>query len=249
MSLLLLLKHIFSYASIFIMDNTMENINQKKILDIFDLGIMDYEEACKIQLDKFSQRQRKEINDTLLILEHPPVITLGTSADSANIIASDKELASENIKVINTNRGGDVTFHNPGQIIGYLIIDLRDHGQDVKLLVWRIENFIIRMLVEEYDIKSTRIEGLRGVWVNDSKIAALGISIKRWITMHGFAINADNDLGGFNHIIPCGIKDKKITSIKELSKKPVDRDNLKKQVAFYFAEEFGYLKKNINMNF
>jgi len=246
------MKPIFLYPSIFVMDNTVENINKKpkpKILDIFDLGIMDYEKAFEIQIDKFDKRLKEEINDTLLILEHPSVITLGTSADNANVIASHEELALKNIRVINTNRGGDVTFHNPGQIIGYLIIDLRNHEKDVKLLVWKIENFIISMLSKEYGIKSSRIEGLRGVWVNDSKIAALGISVRRWITMHGFAINADNDIEGFNYIIPCGIRDKKVTSIKEITKKPIDKSKLKKDVAFYFAEEFGYLESNINMNF
>ncbi len=222
---------------------------ENKILDITDLGIIDYEKAYKIQLEKFDKRQKEEIADTLLILEHPPVITLGTSADSANVIASSEELASKNIKVINTDRGGDVTFHNPGQIIGYLIMDLKNHERDVKLLVWKIENFIINMLLKEYKIKSSRIEKLRGVWVGNFKIAALGISIKRWITMHGFAINADNDIGGFNFIIPCGIKDKKVTSIKEITKKPIDKNKLKKNMAFYFAEEFGYFKSNINMNF
>jgi lipoyl(octanoyl) transferase len=204
---------------------------------------MDYKKAFEIQLEKFAKRQKNEIDDTLLILEHPSVITLGTSADRANIIASPKKLSSKNIEVINTNRGGDVTFHNPGQIIGYLIIDLRNHEQDVKLLVWKIENFIIRMLLKEYGIKSSRIEGLRGVWVDNSKIAALGISIRRWITMHGFALNADNDLEGFNYIIPCGIKDKKVTSIKSITKKPIDKIKLKKNIAFYFTEEFGYFKK------
>jgi len=181
-----------------------------------------------------------EINDSLLILEHPSVITLGRSAYKSNILISKEELVRKNIKVFDIERGGDVTFHNPGQIVGYLIIDLNNHGKDIKLLVWKIENFIINMLKKEYNINASRINGLRGVWVRNAKIAALGISVKKWITMHGFAINANNDLDGFKLIVPCGIKDKKVTSIKELTGKSINKDKLKKYVASYFADEFGY---------
>jgi lipoyl(octanoyl) transferase len=204
--------------------------------------MIDYEKAYEIQLDLLYKRQKKEINDSLLILEHPAVITLGRGAVESNILISEKELASKNIKKFYVERGGDVTFHNPGQIVGYLIIDLNNHGKDVKLLVWKIENFIINMLKKEYGINASRIDGLRGVWVGNAKIAALGISVKKWITMHGFAINADNDLDVFKLIIPCGIKDRKVTSIKELIGESIDKDKLKKYIASYFADEFGYTK-------
>ena len=218
----------------------MKCLVRNKLLNIYDLGIMDYEKAYETQLYIFGKRQKNEINDTLIILEHPSVITLGTGADSLNIIASKEELNSKKVKVINTNRGGDVTFHNPGQIVGYFIIDLKNHGQDVKLLVWKIENFIIKMLEKEYGIDASRNNGFRGVWVDNAKIAALGISIKKWITMHGFAINGNNDLDEFGCIIPCGIRDKKITSIKEIMRRNINKGILKKHVATYFANEFGY---------
>ena len=218
----------------------MKDIINNKILNIHDLGIIDYEKAYEMQLDMLYKRQKNEINDSLLILEHPSVITLGRSAYKSNILISKEELVRKNIKVFDIERGGDVTFHNPGQIVGYLIIDLNNHGKDIKLLVWKIENFIINMLKKEYNINASRINGLRGVWVRNAKIAALGISVKKWITMHGFAINANNDLDGFKLIVPCGIKDKKVTSIKELTGKSINKDKLKKYVASYFADEFGY---------
>lgn len=214
-------------------------------LNIVKLGQIEYDEAYKIQQQLVKLRQEKVIDDTLLLLEHLPVITVGRSGDNENIIVPEEFLDENNVKIQYVNRGGDVTYHGPGQIVGYPIIDLANHGKDLKLFVSKLEEVIIKILKEEFNINAyTKDMKYTGVWVDDNKITAIGVLIKRWVTMHGFAFNVNTNLDHFKWIIPCGIQDKGVTSLKSLLNKEFDLEMMNNLVVKYFCEIFGY--KDIN---
>ena len=178
-----------------------------------------------------------EGDEQLLLLEHPNVFTLGRGADSANILADSNQLQSLSIEVHETGRGGDVTYHGPGQLVGYPIINLKPDRCDVHRYVRDIEEVLIRS-VAEFGITGGRIAGLTGVWVGNEKIAAIGVRIARWITSHGFALNVNTDLDYFQMIVPCGITDKGVTSISRLLGKPIEMSDAARIVTRHFAEVF-----------
>lgn len=210
-------------------------------LNIVKLVQIEYDEAFKIQQELVKLRQDKAINDTLLLLEHKPVITVGRSGDNENIIVPQEFLKENNVKIHNVNRGGDVTYHGPGQIVGYPIIDLVNYGKDLKLYVSMLEDVIIKLLKEEFNIHAYRKDmKYTGVWVDDNKITAIGVLIKRWVTMHGFAFNVNTNLDHFKWIIPCGIQDKGVTSLKSLLGKDLDLNIMYDLVVKYFCDIFGY---------
>jgi lipoyl(octanoyl) transferase len=190
------------------------------------LGRVGYEAGLELQQQLVEERRAGHIPDTLLLLEHPPVITLGvrTRGKSSNIIASPEELAARAVTVIETGRGGDVTYHGPGQLVGYPIIDLRPDRCDVHKYVRDLEEAII-LAVRAFGIVAGRVQGLTGVWVGpprqEAKLAAIGIRISRWITSHGFALNVSTDLANFGLIVPCGIADRGVTSLDLLLGRPV----------------------------
>lgn len=210
-------------------------------LNIVKLGRIEYDEAFKIQQEIVKLRQEKAINDTLLLLEHLPVITVGRSGDNDNIIAPQEFLMENNVNIHYVNRGGDVTYHGLGQIVGYPIIDLANHGKDLKLYVSKLEEVIIKLLKEEFNIHAyTKDMKYTGVWVDDNKITAIGVLIKRWVTMHGFAFNVNTNLDHFKWIIPCGIQDKGVTSLKTLLGKELDLNIMNELIIKYFCNVFGY---------
>jgi lipoyl(octanoyl) transferase len=192
------------------------------ILQVLDLGIVDYGTALKLQQTLVELRKRRHIADTLLLLEHPPVITLGRNAKAANVVASPEFLAERGIEVFEINRGGDVTFHGPGQLVGYPICDLRelppsDSGKKIGAVefVRRMEEVLIRACAD-FDIGVERIPGLTGVWTREQKkVAAIGVHISRGVTSHGFALNVTTDVEQFKVIVPCGIADKPVTSMEQ----------------------------------
>jgi lipoyl(octanoyl) transferase len=175
---------------------------------------MDYGEALELQRELVAARQQGSIPDQLLLLEHPHVITLGRNGRMENLLASDAALASAGISFYPINRGGDVTYHGPGQLVGYPILDLREWKRDVGAYVRALEQTIIDMLAD-YGISAGRIPGLTGVWVDQRKIAAIGVHIGRWVTSHGFALNVSTDLNYFQYIVPCGLT-KPVTSMAQL---------------------------------
>jgi lipoyl(octanoyl) transferase len=179
-----------------------------------------------------------EDSEQLLLLEHPHVFTLGRGADSRNILADPKQLESHSIEVHETGRGGDVTYHGPGQLVGYPIINLKPDRCDVHRYVRDIEEALIRTIAD-FGIMGTRIAGLTGVWIGDEKIAAIGVRIARWITSHGFALNVNTDLDYFRMIVPCGITDKGVTSISRLLGQTVDIQEVAQAVTRHFGEVFG----------
>ncbi|HZK35212.1 MAG TPA: lipoyl(octanoyl) transferase LipB [Bacillota bacterium] len=207
---------------------------------VVDLGMVDYMEAFDLQKQLLSLRQEDRIGDLLLLLEHPPVLTLGRSASRENLVISQKELEARGANIYNVNRGGDITYHGPGQLVGYPIIKLSSLGRDIRIFVSKLEQVFINLLWEEYGVTASRDQGHTGVWIGDDKITAIGLAVKRWVTMHGFAFNVSTDLSHFDWIVPCGIRDKGVSSLELLLNKTPDMDEVKRQVAKYFAKVYSF---------
>ena len=196
-------------------------------------GRLPYGEALALQKETVRRRVAKEIPDTLILVEHPPVITLGKMAKREHLIGSRPD-----VEVVETPRGGDVTYHGPGQIVGYPILDLTVSKIDLKKYLAGLEEVMIRS-VALFGIKAGRLEGMTGTWVGDRKIGAIGVRVEKWVTSHGFALNANNDLAGFDLIIPCGLRGKGVTSIAREIGHEVDLDELRRSVAEIFGEVVG----------
>ena len=230
-------------------------INDRTII-FRDLGLMEYKAAWEVQEKLFQEViDRKVANRTLLpenhfsakhyllFCEHPHVFTLGRSGDESNLVISEKELPSIQASYYKNNRGGDITYHGPGQIVGYPIFDLDYFFTDIHKYLRFLEEAVI-LTLKDYDIEAGRIPGLTGVWLDPDhkvkarKICALGVRCSRWVTMHGFAFNINTDLNYFNYIIPCGIADKQVTSLeKELDRK-INLDEVKEKVKLNIAKLF-----------
>lgn len=189
-----------------------------RTIEVQRLGTVPYDEALDLQKRLVDARKLNAIPDQLLLLEHPPVITLGvkTRDDRSHIIATAATLEEEGVEVFESGRGGDVTYHGPGQLVGYPIIDLKPDRCDVHRYVRDLEEMIIQA-VASFGVEAHRMPGLTGVWVGDNKLAAIGVRISRWVTSHGFALNVSTRLDHFNLIVPCGISDKGVTSLEHLA--------------------------------
>lgn len=209
-------------------------------LNVLFLGKCEYREALAIQYKLLEKRQKGEIEDTLIIVEHPPVITLGNQAEKSNIIASEEYLTQQGIDIIETNRGGDVTYHGTGQIVGYPIVDIRNLKIGVRDFVNGLEEVFIQLLQQELGIDAERDFGHTGVWIGNNKILAIGLAVKRGVTMHGFAFNVNTNLQHFNFIVPCGITDKGVTSVEKIMGKTYNIDEMNKKVVDYFVKVFNY---------
>ena len=204
--------------------------------NILDLGLSDYNDTWKLQKKLQSKRILGEIEDHLLLVEHPPVFTLGKNASKQHIINN-----SEDVSIIQTDRGGNITFHGPGQLVCYPILDLNHYKRSITWYMRELEQLIIDVLVD-YDIKASRKKGLTGTWVKDKKIAALGVRISRWVTMHGFSLNINPDLNFYKNIIPCGIKEYGVTSMAKIMGNEVpSMDEVKTKMTKHFTKNFvGY---------
>ena len=198
-----------------------------------DLGRMPYARAFSLQQDFVARRTSGAIPDQLLFVEHPPVITLGRNARSGNVLLSEAELERRGIEVHATDRGGDVTYHGPGQIVGYPILDLRFWKRDVGAYVRALEQVMINA-VRPFGVRADRVEGCTGCWVGDAKLGAIGVHISRWVTSHGFALNLSPELEHFSYIVPCGI-DKPVTSVEQLTGQAPERE----EVVGLLIESFG----------
>jgi lipoyl(octanoyl) transferase len=184
--------------------------------------VVPYLVAWDLQRELVERRKAREIEDTILFLEHPPVITLGRNAREEHLLTPSVTLQELGIDLVESDRGGDVTFHGPGQLVGYPILDLSLIRKDVVWYVRTLEEAIIRT-AREFGLPAERRSGLTGVWVNGAKVAAIGVHLSRWVTSHGFALNLETDLRFFRHIVPCGIAGAPITSLRECLGRPVDR--------------------------
>lgn len=207
-------------------------------VEVRRLGRMPYREAWALQRELVAARAAGEIPDTLLLLGHPPVITIGRGGASEHLVASADQLAARGVELVETDRGGDVTFHGPGQIVGYPIVELTARGRDLHRYMRDLEEVVIGALAE-FGIEAGRIEGLTGVWVGEAKVAAIGIRVSRWISHHGFALNVDTDLSFFDLIVPCGIVDKRVTSMRRLLGRPVERPAVEDALERAFRAVFG----------
>jgi lipoyl(octanoyl) transferase len=207
-------------------------------LEVRRLGVIAYSEALELQRQLVELRRADAIPDTLLLVEHPPVLTLGVRGDGgrSHIVATPEALASRGIEVFETGRGGDITYHGPGQIVGYPIVNLKPERCDVHRYVRDLEEVLIRV-AGDYGIGATRIKGLTGVWVGDEKLAAIGVRISRWVTSHGFALNHTTNLSHFDLIVPCGIADRGVTSFAKLGLK-AERFEIESRIAHHFGEVF-----------
>jgi len=201
------------------------------------LGIVDYAEALKLQREKVVLRKAQAIPDTLLLLEHPHVYTLGRNARREHLLISPDRLAALSAQVFETDRGGDITYHGPGQLVGYPILDLSRHRRDLGWYMHSLEEVFVR-LAESYGIRAERISGARGVWVGEAKLVAMGVHVSRWVTCHGFALNVSTDLGYFDWIVPCGLRGKGVTSLERLLGRSVPMEEVAGAVIKHFGEVF-----------
>ncbi|HET9438658.1 MAG TPA: lipoyl(octanoyl) transferase LipB [Longimicrobiales bacterium] len=208
-------------------------------IEVRRLGLLPYADALSMQDDLVRRRRAGEIPDQLLLLEHPHVITLGTSSSTNHILVDDAERALLGIELFETGRGGDVTYHGPGQLVGYPILDLKPDRCDLHRYVRDIEEALIRALAQ-FGLVCGRKEGLTGVWLDDEKLAAIGVRVSSgWITSHGFALNVNTNLQFFDSIIPCGIRDHGVTSMEIALGKSIDLESVGSAVAEQFSVIFG----------
>ena len=204
------------------------------------LGTVDYADALALQERIVAARIAGQIGDTLLLLEHPAVITIGKHADRRHVLANDEELVRRGITVVNTTRGGDVTYHGPGQLVAYPIVNLRGLGLGIRDYIHGLEQCVIQLLGDEYGVDgAVGSDQFPGVWIGQAKVAAVGVAVKRAVTYHGIALNGSVDLTAFNLITPCGISGRAVTSIAQLTGAPVSPDQLTSQFAEHFSTQFG----------
>ena len=222
------------------LNEKIEKVNKEKRKLVYcDLGLIDYKDAWDLQKSVHQLRVENKIDDVLFLLEHPHTYTLGKTADKENLVGDKKYLDENKISVYDIDRGGDITYHGPGQIVGYPIISLTNWKQDTHKYLRSIEEVIINVL-KEYDLYGTRVDKFTGVWLEDRKICAIGIKVSRWITMHGFAFNVNTDLKLFSGIIPCGINDKDVTSLNRELNKEIVLTEVKEKIIHHFSTEFSY---------
>ena len=204
-----------------------------------DLNTIDYKEAWDLQKKIHQLRTENKIDDVFFMLEHPHTYTLGKTADKQNLVGDERYLSDNKISVYDIDRGGDITYHGPGQIVGYPIINLTNWQQDTHKYLRAIEEVILQVCAD-YGLNASRVDKYTGVWIEDRKICAIGIKVSRWITMHGFAFNVNTDLNLFNGIIPCGISDKAVTTLSKELKKEINIFEVKEKIIHHFSNIFNY---------
>jgi len=214
-------------------------LGPQRRIEVRQLGLIPYADALALQRSLVEDRRAGRVGDLLLFAEHPHVLTLGVRGDGgrSHILATGDALARRGIEVHEAGRGGDITYHGPGQIVGYPIVDLKPDRCDVHRYVRDLEDVLIRTGAD-YGIDAGRVEGLTGVWVGREKLAAIGVRISRWITSHGFALNVSTNLDYFNLIIPCGIPDRGVTSLERLLGRPIDSLEVQDRLAGHLSSVF-----------
>jgi len=219
---------------------------KKPICKYLNLGIVEYQKAHMLQRKMVKAVSCNEFENVLILLEHPPVITLGRKGKKENILVSTSELAKSGIELYYIERGGDITYHGPGQIVGYPIINLNYLHKDLHFYLRTLEEVLI-LLLKDYKIYGKRIKGYTGVWVEDEKIAAIGVAARNWVTFHGFSLNVNPDLSHFSFIHPCGIKDKGVTSMEKLLGRKISIQEVKEKLLKHFGEVLGFETKYFSL--
>ena len=215
------------------MINAKNSTSRSKKIEILDLGMQAYKKSWNFQKSLLKKRSNNEINDTLIFVEHEPVYTLGKNANENHILQN----YPEEIKTFHIERGGDVTYHGPGQLVGYPILDLREYKKSISWYMRTLEQIIIDTL-SEFNIQADQKNGLTGVWYKNEKIAALGVRVSKWITMHGFSLNINPDLNYYKSIIPCGIFEYGVTSMSKILNEEVDKESVKSVLKIKFLDQF-----------
>lgn len=205
-----------------------------RTLTAYRLGRIAYAEAHALQERLVEARKAGAVGDTLLLLEHPNVITLGRGAKREHVLFSGDQLAQGGYDVHETGRGGDVTFHGPGQLVAYPIVDLKPDRQDVRRYVRDLEETMLRVCAD-YDLPARRIDGLNGAWIGERKVGAVGVRISQWVTMHGFALNVNTELTSFSAIVPCGIADRGVTSLARELARPLAMAQVEERALHHLA--------------
>jgi lipoyl(octanoyl) transferase len=206
---------------------------------IEQLGRVDYAEALQFQRERVAQRKADAIPDTLLLLEHPHVYTLGRNAKREHLLIPNRQLAQLGAQLFETDRGGDITYHGPGQLVGYPIFDLAKHRRDIAWFMRSLEEVFIGV-ASDFGIEAARLAGAPGVWVGNDKLVAMGVHISRWVTSHGFAFNVSTDLRYFDWIVPCGLRGKGVTSLEKLLGRPVEMQVAMDRVIEHFGRVFAF---------
>jgi len=210
---------------------------------VWDLGLIEYSEAWKLQRRLHHQRAEGNISEVLLLLEHPPTITVGRSGTLDNVLISKERLEEEGLSLFFVDRGGNVTYHGPGQLVGYPILDLRERGKDLHRYVHNLEEVILRTL-RAFSIDAYRDESHPGVWVNEEEIAAIGLRVRRWVSMHGFTLNVNINSDHFTFINPCGFSDRRATSMSKILGQKISMETVREQLIFHFCDIFGLCVKS-----
>jgi lipoate-protein ligase B len=210
---------------------------EERACEVRWLGLIDYQQAWNLQARLVHERAQQRIPDQLLLLEHPHVFTFGRRGRTENVLSSDEEIAAAGAQLIHSDRGGDVTYHGPGQLVGYPILYLEEDQRDIRGYIRRLEEAVIRTLAD-YSIEAGREPGFPGVWVGEEKICAVGVKISEWVTLHGFALNVSTDMDFFRHIIPCGIAGKGVTSMERLLPAVPSVRDVGEQFSTRFSEVF-----------
>ncbi len=209
-----------------------------RVIELRRLGLVPYRDAAELQEDLVKRRRHGSVPDQLLLLEHPHVITMGSTADPANVLVGPEERHDLGIEMTESGRGGDVTYHGPGQLVGYPILDLGPDRRDIHRYLRDLEEVLIRV-VGRYGLEGFRIAGQTGVWTDQGKVAAIGVRVSSgWITSHGFALNVNTDLGDFSTIVPCGIADQSMTSLKRELGRTIAMEDVVAHTAVAFGEVF-----------
>src|SRR3972149_3687359 len=217
--------------------NNLKKNDMQKNIPGFDLDLISYEDAYNLQEEIFGLVKANDCQGAILLLEHYPVITIGNNKNTGSLLVSREELCKQNVELVQSNRGGDITLHSPGQIVCYTILNLARLKKDLSFFVHNLEEVIIDVLAS-YDIYGVRINKHRGVFTGDFKIASIGLRVRKWITLHGFSLNVNNDLKYFDNIIACGLKDYPQTSMKKISKKTIPIHDVKEQILKSFSSIF-----------
>lgn len=205
---------------------------------LLDLGLIDYEECYAIQKDIVRRRRSGEIDDTLILAEHNPIFTIGRRGSKDNLLVSDDMLASNGLKVLRIDRGGDITFHGPGQLVCYPVIDLKAAGMDLHRYLRNLEESAIHFM-NDYGVDAERVPGKTGVWVSGKKIASVGVGASNWVTFHGLSVNINCSLDFFAMINPCGMKDSEMTSLARLKGQEIPMSAAKTKIVKHFKEILG----------
>jgi lipoyl(octanoyl) transferase len=217
------------------------------IIRAVNLGCTDYKECWDLQQQLLERRLAEEVGDLLLLTEHDHVYTIGKSGDDNHLLASREDLRSDGVAVYHNDRGGDITYHGPGQVVGYPILDLKNYYLDLHRYLRDIEEVIIRTLIH-YGVNGVRDSAYTGVWVGNDKICAIGVKTSRWVTMHGFAFNINTNLSYFSKIVPCGILGKGVTSLAQVFGHEVDMNEVSHRLVESFGEVFGAEVRSVDQN-